>query len=283
MKIKVIILLLLLGDFSQVVFASTPIKYRIQCAISSDKTPFRKIQQIPDLQLYILSSGTKLYFSGSFYFELIKADSILKVVKDSGFKSACIRVFKGEVLLSRIEGDNLIKLIKYKDQSNQEVALQMPNIKEMPIINKITIDSVLIESKKEVKLSKKEPDKNVIVLSELSQPPERKNGEGAIVNSSMVPDPPIFRIYLANVSVDSLSPDFISELSSEKVFMFNQNNQKYYLIGTYENEEEAFKDLKKYKTISSSAYVVAQYRRRIISVELANELYQRYHNFPHRY
>lgn len=283
MKIKVLILLLLLGYFSQEIFASNPTKYRVQCAISSEKMPAQKIQQIPDLKLYILPSGTKLYFSGSFYVELIKADSILKIVKGLGYKTACIRVFKGEVLLSRIEGVNFIKSLKEKNHPKQEVALQTPTKKEVPIIKKITTDSALLEAKKEVKLSVNEPDQNVIVLSELPQPPDRKNGEGALVNSSMVPDPPIFRIYLANVPADSLSPDFISELSSEKVFMFNQNNQKYYLVGRYANEEAAFEALKKYKSISASADVVAQYRRRIISLELANQLYQRYHNFPHRY
>ena len=42
-------------------------------------------------------------------------------------------------------------------------------------------------------------------------------------------------------------------------------------------------ELQKYKEISNSASVVAEFRDRVISLDLAVELYDRYHNLPRRY
>jgi hypothetical protein len=75
----------------------------------------------------------------------------------------------------------------------------------------------------------------------------------------------------------------VSQLKHETIYMYKQNGQKYYLVGTYENHHAAFRELQKYKSITSKANVVAEFRDRMISLDLAVDLYDRYYNTPKRY
>ena len=265
--------------------ASSQLKFRVQCASSNQNLSPELLKKMPELKMYILPSGIKLFFWKGFYDELSIAESNLKKVQDIGFRNACIRVFNGNVLLTRMEGDKYISSLKPKKML----------FSEKPLLRKEKISKTVIaveEKKKDtiqyqiVKPRKIQPElleDHIVVKEDLPREPFKSGGEAGLVNSSMVPYPPIFRIYLTNVPEDSLVPSIISELKNETIYMFKQNGQKYYLVGTFENHQEAFEELQKYVAIINSASVVAEFRDRIISLDLGVNLYERYHNLPRRY
>lgn len=289
MRIKSFILVLVLGFLSNGVFASDPIRFKIQCASSVEKLPAKQLEKVKDLSTYTLQSGRKIYFAGDFHTTLSEADSALQVIEDLGFQKACIRVFKGNVLLGRIESDSYILSLRLKDEQLNEGLLLKPKKEAIEVpVEKDTIadlvkDSVVNEAEPDVEIEEQSTAANVVVMKDQPDSLERGTGSSIVVNSSLVASPPVFSIYLANIPKGSPDPDIVTQFENETIFVFDQNDRLYYLVGKFENDEAAFSALKKYKEIVPNAEVVAQYRERVIGLELAKELYERYHNFPPRY
>ncbi len=270
--------------------ASNQMKFRVQCASSNQNLSSELLKKMPELKMYILPSGIKLFFWGGYYDDLSIAESKLKKVKEIGFRNAFIRVFNGDVLLSKIEGDKYIASLRPKPNvlSDNAKELKIENkkniVKQDKIIpKKLKRDTIIVREPKLAKIQPELLEDHIVIKENLPHEPTKSGGEAAYVNSTLVPYPPVFRIYLTNVSADSLVPNIVSQLKNETIYMFKQNGQKYYLVGTYENHQAAFSELQKYKAISNSAAVVAEFRDRVISLDLAVELYDRYHNLPRRY
>jgi hypothetical protein len=264
--------------------ASNQLKFKVQCASSNQNLSADLLKKMPELKMYILPSGLKLFFWKGFYDELNLAEETLIKVREIGFRNACIRVFNGDVLLSKIEGDKYISSLKEKPIAlSEKLKLKKETKVIETTIKKRKKDSIKINIIKPLKIQPEILEEHIVIKSEVPIEPSKMGGEAGLVNSSMVPYPPVFRIYLTSVSEDSLVPSVIADLKNETIYMFKQNSQKYYLVGTFENHQEAFGELQKYKSIISSASVVAEFRARVISLDLAVELYERYHNLPRRY
>lgn len=299
-KFKYLLLLIPLCFIFKAGFATDPIRFKIQATTSAEKLPKSQITKIDSLSTYVLPSGSKLYFSGGFYQELNKADSALLVVKQLGFKKACIRVFKGSVLLGRVEGESYLLSLRLKDDAFNKQVLKETNLKKDTIVTEKKeivkeapeVSDVPEESEKDTTESaledhediKEQFGDNVVLVDEQPDSVERAAGSTSIVvNSSFIPNPPIYSIHIVNTPNNSSYPEVCSSITDEIIYVFNQNGRRYYLVGKYKNQEAAFAALQKYKTLTPNAEVVGQYRERVISLEVANKLYHRFHNFPQRY
>jgi hypothetical protein len=289
---RLIGLLITLMLFAAISEASNQMKFRVQCASSQQNLSAELLKKLPEIQMYILPTGIKLFFWEGYCSDLKEAENILRKVKEMGFRGAYIRVFNGDVLLSKLEGDPYIASLRKKDEptvvSNDKIKQSVKDVPtEKESKKRVTKTKVVvIEDTSEKSPEKIQPElleENIIVKEEMPTEPTKSGGEAAYVNSTMVPYPPVFRIYLTNVSVDSLIPSVVSQLKHETIYMYKQNGQKYYLVGTYENHHAAFRELQKYKSITSKANVVAEFRDRMISLDLAVDLYDRYYNTPKRY
>jgi hypothetical protein len=139
------------------------LKYRIECAKSTDLDLIKVINKIPELSTFMLPSGSQIFFSGDYFFTFTEADTRLTEVKALGFKDAFIRVFKYQKMLSKPVGNHyitkVIKLEKKKelkreaeDKANLEFA---SNKKEDKKYYKAYSKSEVAAMKKENLLKKK--------------------------------------------------------------------------------------------------------------------------------
>ena len=286
-------LLVLLFAFSKTTFASSnqQIKYRIQCATSADKDLIEKLSDIPELKSFTLPSGNKIYFSGGYFNKIGTAQARLEEVKAVGFKSAFIRVFKYSNMLSKPVGDQYIENAKKKIVIQEEVkktvqanasATKVTTKSSQKIYSRAEVEAMKKKAaerkakaeaakvktvKKEVLIEKKE------VKVEEKEPVEKKKKPAFIVD-----EPPVYKVMLGSVKSRNDPFEAVSKLNNEIVYTYEARNEIIYAVGYFDEEEAAQKALPNYIKHASEAKVIGLYKGKVISLQLANQLYEQYHN-----
>lgn len=267
------------------VFFATPceasgnsqLKYRIQCATTSDNLTANKFKEIPELKTFTLPSGSKIYFSGGYFNKYLNAQKRLEEVKNAGFDKAFIRVFKYSSLLSKSVGDSYIEKVKVKiqlDALNDTIATENKVVNATPTQSGKFYTRAEINKIKERAARRKAKKKGG---SEGSDVKINKEKEEKIVEFDiMVKEPPVFKIFLGKYThADGEFKEF-KELKNEIVYTYQDRKETTYAVGFYKDERAALKDLSKYKNIVQGAKIVGLYKGMIISQKLANELLEQF-------
>lgn len=281
-----ILLLVFIGNG----FASSnnQLKYRIQCATSSDKDLLDELHKIPELAKFTLPSGSRIFFSGGYYDKLEEAQQRLQKVQNVGFKSAFIRVFKHNNMLSKPVGDRYIKDMAIKvaiEQTKKDSAKLTSQISKKETQKIYTRAEVEALKKKALarkivreKLEKAKEASGAEVNKEIKDTVkvEEKKQEKEDLNNGHVDEPPVYKIFVAKTALKDEEPAITQKLLGEIVYSYTERDNKIYTVGFYGNEAAAIKDLKKFKSITPDAKIIGVYKGKIISLKLANELYAQF-------
>ncbi len=287
-------LLVLLFALSKTTIASSnqQIKYRIQCATSADKDLIEKLSDIPELKSFTLPSGNKIFFSGGYFNKIGTAQARLEEVKAVGFKSAFIRVFKYSNMLSKPVGDQYIENAKKKVIIQEE---SKKTVQTSSVASKATTNSSQkIYSRAEVEAMKKKAaerkakaeaakvktvkaevvlEKKEVKTEEVKESVEKKKKPAFIVD-----EPPLYKVMLGSVKSRNDPFEAVSKLNNEIVYTYEARNEIIYAVGYFDDEKAAKKALPNYIKHASEAKVIGLYKGKVISLQLANQLYEQYHN-----
>lgn len=246
------------------VSSSTQLKYRIQCATSSQKKLLDSLNRIPDLKSFTLPDGSKIFFSGGYFDKYLDAECRLEKVKSLGFKNAFIRVFK--------HNDMLTKPFSKKYIDDLKARFLARNTEKY---DSIVIDFASKEKTKTYTKTEANTIRNYALLS-------GENKELALVEKldtvkeNLITEPPTFKILVARTKGISDIPDVVSELSNEVIKLFDQKTGTVFALGSYGNLAAAKKDLAKYKKLTSEAEIIGLYKGKVISLNFANQLYKQF-------
>ncbi len=259
-------------------YGSNQLKYRIQCAISSENRISQKFKKIPELKTFTLPTGSKIYFSGGYFNKYKIAQKRLELVKNAGFDKAFIRVFKYNNLLSRSVGDSYIEKVKYKISLNPESdTLQVrDNLGESTSLasKKVYSRAEVIKMKKEIaerNSRKKEKQEALGVIIKNKQLNIEDISTNTIVNEA-----PVFKIFIGKHDNGTGEHMEFKELNNEIIYSYEGRKETKYAVGFYKNEKEANKNLPKYKNLIKESEIVGLYKGIIISLKLANELLEQF-------
>ncbi len=265
------------------------IKYRIQCATSADKDLMVMLEKVPELMTFTLPTGSKIYFSGGYFNKYQAAEARLEEVRKVGIKSAFIRVFKYSNMLSKPVGDEYLKNAKNKiaiaeaekktlasapvsNAVKKESAPKMYTREEIEALKKKAAERKVKEEKM---AAKKEVVKEVV---EVEEKPEVivENDEKKKEAEYAIDEPPVYKISLGKTKSKNDKFEAVSKLNDEIIYTHESNNEIIYAIGFYGNEAAALKDLAKYRKISNDAEVIGLYKEKVISLKLANQLFEQF-------
>lgn len=286
-------LIVLLFAFSKSVsaFSNQQIKYRIQCATSADKALLEKLTDVPELKSFTLPSGTKIYFSGGYFNKIQTAQDRLEAVHAVGFKTAFIRVFKYNNMLSKPVGDTYIenakkkviiqdaakkeeKTIAFREKPAEKKTQKVYSRAEVDAMKKKVADRKAKEAATVAKIEKAKlaTKKEVVILKKEEKIEEKKKA------AFIVDEPPVYKILLGRVKSKNDPFEAVSKLNNEIVYTYEDRNEIIYAVGFYENEADADKALPNYKKHTSVAEVIGLYKGKVISLKLANQLFEQYYN-----
>lgn len=262
------------------------LKYRIECAKSTDKNLLVVINKIPELRKFMLPTGGQILFSGDYFNSFPEAKIRLNHVISLGFKNAFIRVFKYRRMLSRQAGDKYIEkveelLLKDVVVSNDSTVTKEVNFvaakKERKVVGRKTYTKKEIEELRARRKKKEEVKKKVekvVVKKKTEEKEVVKKEEEVIEDESIVDEAPIFKIKLAKTKRDQATPSQVQELNDEVVYSYNEGKSKVYAVGFYETAEAANKKLNYYQKYSAKKpEIIGLYKGRIVSLKLAKELH----------
>ena len=246
------------------VYSSNQLKYRIQCATSSEKKLLDSLHIIPDLKSFILPAGSKIFFSGGYFDKYLDAESRLENVKSLGFKNAFIRVFKNNVMLtkplSKLHIDNLKARVSARNIENYDsVVIDLASKEKTKTYTKIEANIIRNDALVSVE------NKELAFVEKLDT-----------VKENLITEPPTFKILVARSKGISDIPNVVSELSNEVIKLFDQKTGTVFALGSYGNLAAAKKDLAKYKKLTSEAEIIGLYKGRVISLNFANQLYKQF-------
>ncbi len=260
-------------------YSNSQLKYRIQCATSSDDILDNKFKEIPDLKTFMLPSGAKIFFSGGYFNKYLLAEKRLDEVRSAGFDKAFIRVFKYNSLLSKSVGDSYIEKVKNKillNALNDTISTEKNLVRASPnASNRVyTKAEILIIKKKiaERKARKKAQSQDFDAKTK----DEIKKEEAIIEFDNIVKEPPIFKVFLGKYTHVGGEFKEFKQLKNEIVYTYKDRKETTYAVGFYRNEKEAQKDLPKYKDLVKEAKIVGLYKGMIVSLKLANELLEQF-------
>lgn len=292
-KFKLIILLLLAFVTLQVVAAgNNQIKYRIQCATSTEADVLNLLSNVPDLKSFTMPSGMKIYFSGGYFNKFELAEARLKEVQAVGLKSAFIRVFKYNNMLSKPIGD------RYIAEAKQKVTLAKNKITEKPEVSTVVkTNKTKVYSRKEIDdLKQKAADRKQKALDLLAKEKEELATKASVVTKAkevelaeakeeeeevkeeenMVSEPPIYKILVGRSSDKNSNLESVSQLNSEVVYSYELRNEIIYAVGFYGNEAAAKTALKEFSKTAKNAEIIGVYKGKVVSLKLANQLYEQF-------
>ena len=268
---------LVLSVMSLKSYGSYQLKYRIQIAISSEKKVPQKFKAIPELKTFTLPTGAKIYFSGGYFNNYKNAKNKLEEVHKVGFNKAFIRVFKYNSLLSKSVGDFYIEKVKNKISSNQRDN-NNSKIKSNNLAfeddKKVYSRAEFLSLKKKIEKTRRIKEKELVSNSTLSK--EKEFLEEFSINT-IVTEPPVFKIFVGKQDNKVGKLNNFKQLKNEIIYTYKGRNETKYAVGFYQNEEEAKKNLPKYKKLINDAEIVGFYKGMIISLKLANELLVQYY------
>ncbi len=258
---------------------NSQLKYRIQCATSSDDLIANKFKEIPELKTFTLPSGSKIYFSGGYFNKYLKAQKRLEEVQNAGFDKAFIRVFKYSSLLSKSVGDSYIEKVKVRirlDALNDTTAAENKVVNASPKPSKKIYSRAEIIKIKEKAAQRKARKKVGNGGSHIKSKKEKAKEEDIEEFDDMVKEPPVFKIFLGKYNhVDGDFKEF-KQLKNEIIYTYQDRKETTYAVGFYKNERGALKDLPKYQNLVQGAKIVGLYKGMIISHKLANELLEQF-------
>ncbi len=253
---------------------SNQLKYRIQCAISSENGISEKFKKIPELTTFTLPTGSKIYFSGGYFNKYKIAEKRLELVKNAGFDKAFIRVFKYNNLLSRSVGNSYIEKVKYKISLNPErdtllVIDNLGGVKSFASKKVYSRAEVIIMKKKIAEKNsrkKKKQEASTLLLK------KKKVEIQDLSTKTIVTEAPVFKIFIGRQDNGVGALKEFKALKNEIIYSYEGRTETKYAVGFYKNEKEAKKNLPKYKNIIKESEIVGLYKGIIISLKLANEL-----------
>lgn len=283
-KIIYTVVFLLVTTFVQA--EAYQLKYRIQCATSSDADLIEVINKIPELNKFILPSGGQIYFSGQYFDVFQDAKIRLEEVKSIGFKDAFIRVFKYKRMLSKEAGDvyiEKVELITRKEierKALEEKEISFAPIKEEAPKKVVKRKTYTREEINEIRAKraavKKEAEEEIVVKKkeEVEEIETKKEEVIEEEEDNVVDEAPIYKILLAKTKVGDKSPEQLKELADEVVYSYQEGNEKYFAVGFYETSHEAKRALGNYaKYTDEEPEIIGLYKGKIVSLKLANELH----------
>ena len=286
--IPLILLLLSLSKVS-IAVSNQQIKYRIQCATSADKDLMDKLSDVPELKSFTLPTGTKIYFSGGYFNKITIAEERLAEVQSAGFKSAFIIVFKYNNMLSKPLGDQYIlnakkKVLIYeaaeKEEKKNIIAVKKEESKGPRLYSRAEIDAMkkkVAERKaKEIAAQPKVEKKEVVIEEKEVVIEQKEKVEKKKKAAFVVDEPPVFKIMLGRVKSKNDPFEAVSKLNNEIVYTYEDRNEIIYAVGFYGNKVAAEKALPKYKKHTVDAEIIGLYKGKVISLKLANELYEQF-------
>lgn len=245
--------------------SNTQLKYRIQCATSSEKKLLDSLHRIPDLKSFTLPAGNKIFFSGGYFDKYLDAESRLEKVKSLGFKNAFIRVFKYNIMLTKLVSKKYIDDLKsrfsaHDTEKDDSIAVDFAFKEKIETytkteVNTIRNDSLVIKGDKKI----------VEIVEKLDA-----------VKDNLITEPPTFKILVARSKSISDIPDIVLELNNEVIKLFHQETGTVFALGFYGNLAAAKYDLAKYKKLTVEAEIIGLYKGRVISLNLANQLYKKF-------
>lgn len=243
--------------------------FRVQCSSKESPDLLSVFNKIPERQVYIMPTGSALYFSGGYFDAYTEAKNRLDEVKKLGIKDAFIRVFKNRTYLSDEVSANLLeKLSKEKNR----LALNLNNTSFKNAGNDYRVNqseenrqAILIAKAKKKRLEKSNAKNN------------DKIGDDKIVKKGLYPtdfmvnvtEAPSYKILVATAEGEEMKEDF-SDLN-EVVYENKLGNKVYYTIGYFASEKEAFEAIGKYKK-GNNYKIVGMYRNMVVSKDMANDL-----------
>lgn len=247
--------------------------FRVQCSSKESPDLLSVFNKIPERQVYIMPTGSALYFSGGYFDAYTEAEIRLNEVKRLGIKDAFIRVFKNRTYLSDDVSANLLeKLSKERIQfavnqkssgfkSSSDDFLKNKNDKKR--------QALLIEKAKKKRLAKS-------VLKHDEKIVEKKKTKKSLYPTDFmvnVTEAPSYKILVATAILGDVKEDF-SDLN-EVVYENKLGNKVFYTIGYFTSEKEALAAVVKYKN-GSSYSVVGMYKNMVVSRDMANDLMKMY-------
>tara|TARA_Y100000589_G_C27198499_1_gene648229 strand:+ start:5597 stop:6460 length:864 start_codon:yes stop_codon:yes gene_type:complete len=280
MRILTALIIVVLSSFKPLMaYSNSQLKYRIQCATSSDDILASKFKEIPDLKTFMLPSGSKIFFSGGYFNKYLLAEKRLDEVRSAGFDKAFIRVFKYSSLLSKSVGDSYIEKVKNKillNALNDTVSIEKNLVKVIPnASNRVYTKAEIIAIKKKIaerKSRKKAQTQNFDAKTK----DERKKEEVIAEFDHIVKEPPVFKVFLGKYTHAGGEFKEFKQLKNEIIYTYKDRQETTYAVGFYRNEKEAQKDLPKYKKLVKEAKIVGLYKGMIVSLKLANELLEQF-------
>lgn len=292
-KIIPLIVLFVFALQNAVSAGNQQIKYRIQCATSADKDLMSKLSEVPELKSFTLPSGSKIYFSGGYFNKYLIAKARLEEVKSAGFKSAFIRVFKYNNMLSKPVGDHyienaknklLLEISRAKDTSN----LNRAQVKSKPATTRKLYTRAEVEAMKK-KAAERKAKVEESKVKEIVKVEEKKEEEIEPIaevkqekkeekKENMVTEPPVYKIMLGKSKSKNDQFEAVSQLNNEIIYTYEVRNEIIYAVGFYGNEAAAKSALAKFKKSAKDAEVIGIYKGRVISLKLANQLYEQFNS-----
>lgn len=292
-KFKLIIVLLLAFVTLQVVAAgNNQIKYRIQCATSSEAGVSSLLKEVPELKSFTMPSGMKIYFSGGYFNKIESAVQRLKEVQAIGLKSAFIRVFKYNNMVSKPIGD------KYIAEAKQRVVVSTDKaVEKLTTLASSKPTKTKLYSRKEIDALKKKAeerkakaaeefkkeqdaiakDTTVTPMEEGDVEEEQEQVEEEVQEEeNMVSEPPVYKILVGRSSDKKNTFEDIAKVNSEVIYSYNLRNEIVYAVGFYGNEAAAQIALKSFKKTAKNAEIIGVYKGKVISLKLANQLYEQF-------
>lgn len=260
-------------------YGNSQLKYRIQCATSSDAILTNNFKEIPDLKTFTLPSGSKLYFSGGYFNKYLLAQKRLDEVKSAGFDKAFIRVFKYSSLLSKSVGDSYIEKVKNKillAALNDTTSADNKVISASPKpSNRVYSRAEIIQIKE--KAAQRKARKKAKNETSKEKNKEEKNKEENIVEfDDMVKEPPVFKICIGKYILAEGEFKEFKQLKDEIIYTYQNRKETTYAVGFYKNEKEAQKDLLTYRNLVKEAKIIGLYKGMVVSAKLANELLEQF-------
>jgi hypothetical protein len=245
-------------NFSLVVFISflfagsikgngtSQLKYRIQCGTTSEYTSSDELKVIPDLRTFTLPTGSKIYFSGGYFNEYICAQKRLKEIQITGFDKAFIRVFKHSNILSKSLGDKYIEKVEFKISQKTSRDSEYSTKK---IVTKNQSTKQKVYSRAEITNIKKKNALRKAKEKAVLETKERQRQERDLADLiTVVKEPPVFKIFLGKSSLNNSESKKFKLLENEIVYTYKNRKETIYTVGFYNNEQEAKKNLSKYKS-----------------------------------
>lgn len=262
------------------------LKYRIECAKSTDKNLLSVINKIPELRKFMMPTGGQIFFSGDYFNSYPEAKIRLNHVVSLGFKDAFIRVFKYRRMLSKQAGDKYIEkveelLLKEVLNKNDSASTEKVEFREVAKTKKVVsrkrytrkeIEALKAEKRRKAK-EEKEKELRVVKKKEVKKEKPIQEKE-EVEEESIVDEAPIFKILLARTKKDVATPKQVQALNDEVVYSYNEGGDKVYAVGFYESSAAAKRRLNHYKKFSNKEpKIIGLYKGRIVSLKLADQLH----------